>query len=416
LCARFTGDEFDEELIELRPEIHRRPELAGEERETAGLVAEQLRAAGLEVTTGVGGHGALAVLDGSADGPTVAYRADMDAVDAGTNALPFPQSDRVFDEGFASRVPGVAHLCGIGPSGKPGVFRAVVPAEGVVEDRSVPPTLEEFKQQLRKYAGTDFGVHSPRWLSRFGDATRQAERYRVGRVFLAGDASHVHPPMGGQGLNLGIQDSFNLGWKLAAAINGWAPHDLLDSYESERHPVAADVLNNTRAQMQLTTNEPGPQAVRRLLAQLMNFNDVNRFLIEKITAISIRYDFGEGHALLGRRLRDEAHLLDHARRPPGTPRWYPLRAGCDDASILATSPRSARTNRRPRAATWPASSTSPLVGEGGRHRRIGADVPAPGWRATPESRLSGRTRLRTASWWRRWRGTRAGSDRRRRPG
>ena len=102
----------DAELIELRREIHRHPELAGEERRTAGLVAEQLRAAGLEVTTGVGGHGVLAVLDGSADGPTVAYRADMDAVDARTNVLPFPKSDRAFDEGFASRVPGVAHLCG----------------------------------------------------------------------------------------------------------------------------------------------------------------------------------------------------------------------------------------------------------------------------------------------------------------
>lgn len=102
----------DQELIELRREIHRHPELAGEERRTAGLVAEQLREAGLEVTTGVGGHGVLAVLDGSADGPTVAYRADMDAVDARTNVLPFPPSDRAFDEGFASRVPGVAHLCG----------------------------------------------------------------------------------------------------------------------------------------------------------------------------------------------------------------------------------------------------------------------------------------------------------------
>ncbi|MFF5056820.1 rifampin monooxygenase [Micromonospora sp. NPDC000663] len=193
---------------------------------------------------------------------------------------------------------------GIGPSGRPGVFRVVVPAEGVAEDRSVPPTFEEFKRQLRRYAGTDFGAHSPRWLSRFGDATRQAERYRAGRVFLAGDAAHVHPPMGGQGLNLGIQDAFNLGWKLAATVAGWAPDDLLDSYESERHPVAADVLDNTRAQMELTTNEPGPQAVRRLVAQLMDFEDVNRFLIEKITAIGVRYDFGEGHALLGRRLRD----------------------------------------------------------------------------------------------------------------
>jgi metal-dependent amidase/aminoacylase/carboxypeptidase family protein len=103
---------LDEELIELRREIHRRPELAGAERETAGLVAEQMREAGLEVTTGVGGHGVIAVLDGSADGPTVAYRADMDAVDARVNVLPFPLPDRVFDEGFASRVPGVAHLCG----------------------------------------------------------------------------------------------------------------------------------------------------------------------------------------------------------------------------------------------------------------------------------------------------------------
>ena len=185
-----------------------------------------------------------------------------------------------------------------------GVYRVVVPAEGVAEDRSVPPTLEEFKQQLRAYAGTDFGVHSPRWLSRFGDATRLAERYRVGRVLLAGDAAHVHPPVGGQGLNLGVQDAFNLGWKLAAEVDGWAPEGLLDSYHAERHPVAADVLDNTRAQMELMSPEPGPQAVRRLLSELMDFEDVNRYLIEKITAIGIRYDFGEGHDLLGRRLRD----------------------------------------------------------------------------------------------------------------
>ncbi|WP_435121563.1 rifampin monooxygenase [Micromonospora tulbaghiae] len=190
---------------------------------------------------------------------------------------------------------------GLGPSGRPGVFRVVVPAADVT---SVPPTLDDFKRQLHAYAGTDFGVHSPRWLSRFGDATRLAEHYRAGRVFLAGDAAHVHPPLGGQGLNLGIQDAFNLGWKLAAAVNGWAPDDLLDTYESERRRVAADVLTNTRAQMLLTGNEPGPQAVRQVLTQLMDFDEVNRFLIEKVTAIGVRYDVGEGHALLGRRLRD----------------------------------------------------------------------------------------------------------------
>ncbi len=193
---------------------------------------------------------------------------------------------------------------GVGPPVEDGACRVVVPAAGVAEDRAVPPTLEEFKQQLRATAGTDFGVHSPRWLSRFGDATRLAERYRSGRVLLAGDAAHTHPPTGGQGLNLGIQDAFNLGWKLAAEVDGWAPEGLLDSYQTERRPVAADVLDNTRAQMELMSTEPGAQAVRRLVSELMDFDEVNRYLIEKITAIGVRYDVGEGHELLGRRLRD----------------------------------------------------------------------------------------------------------------
>ncbi|WP_433634178.1 rifampin monooxygenase [Nocardia sp. CA-120079] len=192
---------------------------------------------------------------------------------------------------------------GVGPIGG-GVYRAVAPAAEVAENRTVPPTLDELKQQIREVAGTDFGVHSPRWLSRFGDATRLAERYRVGRVLLAGDAAHIHPPMGGQGLNLGIQDAFNLGWKLAAEVDGWAPAGLLDSYQTERRPVAADVLDNTRAQVELTSLEPGPQAARRLMSELMEFEEVTRYLIEKITAIGIRYDVGTGHDLLGRRLRD----------------------------------------------------------------------------------------------------------------
>ncbi|GII64587.1 FAD-dependent oxidoreductase [Sphaerisporangium krabiense] len=192
---------------------------------------------------------------------------------------------------------------GAGPLGD-ALYRVVVPAEGVAEDRTVPPSLEEFKRRLRVFAGTDFGVRSPRWLSRFGDGTRQADRYRVGRVLLAGDAAHVHPPLGGQGLNLGIQDAFNLGWKLAAEVGGWAPEGLLDSYHAERHPVAADVLNNTRAQSELMSLEPGPRAVRRLLAELMEFEEVRRHLIEKITAIGVRYDFGEGREPLGRRMRD----------------------------------------------------------------------------------------------------------------
>ncbi|MGS2804672.1 rifampin monooxygenase [Nocardia sp. MW-W600-9] len=185
-----------------------------------------------------------------------------------------------------------------------GVYRVVVPAAGVAADRAVPPSFDELRQQLVATAGTDLGAHAPRWLSRFGDATRLAGSYRVGRVLLAGDAAHIHPPLGGQGLNLGLQDAFNLGWKLAAEIAGWAPDGLLDSYETERRPVAADVLDNTRAQMELVSLEPGPQAARRLLAELMRFDEVNRYLIEKIVAIGIRYDFGDGHDLVGKRLRD----------------------------------------------------------------------------------------------------------------
>ncbi|MBP2471319.1 2-polyprenyl-6-methoxyphenol hydroxylase-like FAD-dependent oxidoreductase [Crossiella equi] len=184
-----------------------------------------------------------------------------------------------------------------------GVYRVIVPAEGISE-RAEPPTLEDFRHRLRALAGTDFGLHSPRWLSRFGDATRLAERYRVGRVLLAGDAAHIHPPIGGQGLNLGVQDAVNLGWKLAAQVRGWAPEPLLDTYQAERRPVAAAVLDNTRAQRELLSPEPGAQAVRRLLTELMEINEVNRRLLEKITGTDIRYDLGPGPDLLGRRLPD----------------------------------------------------------------------------------------------------------------
>jgi 2-polyprenyl-6-methoxyphenol hydroxylase-like FAD-dependent oxidoreductase len=201
-----------------------------------------------------------------------------------------------------------------------GFYSVILPAAEVT-DRAEPPTLEDFKERLRAIAGTDLGVHSPRWLSRFGDATRLVERYQVGRVLLAGDAAHIHPPAGGQGLNLGVQDAFNLGWKLAAQVHGWAPDALLDTYQAERRPVAADVLDNTRAQTELMATEPGPQSARRLLTELLDFDDVNRHLVEKITAIDVRYDFGEGPDPVGRRLRDidldDGRLYDRTHQGRG---------------------------------------------------------------------------------------------------
>ncbi|MFJ7214765.1 FAD-dependent monooxygenase [Amycolatopsis sp. NPDC098790] len=194
------------------------------------------------------------------------------------------------------------------------VYRVVVPDSGAGAEQ---PTVEDFRQALRAVAGTDFGVHSPRWLSRFGDATRLVEQYRVGRVLLAGDAAHIHPPAGGQGLNLGVQDAVNLGWKLAARIRGRAPETLLDTYHAERHPVAADVLANTRAQVELQS----AGAVRALLTELMDLPEVNRYLIEKIIATGVRYDFGEGPDLVGRRLRDvelnRGKLYDRLHRGRG---------------------------------------------------------------------------------------------------
>jgi hypothetical protein len=170
-------------------------------------------------------------------------------------------------------------------------------------------------------------VHAPRWLSRFGDAARLAEQYRVGRVLLAGDAAHIHPPLGGEGLNLGIQDAFNLGWKLAAEVGGWAPEGLLDSYQTERRPVAADVLDNTRAQMELLSLEPGPQAVRRLMAQLMDFEVVR-------PARQLNAHSGPNG---GRRCRRPQEVVVAARNRVEAPwllGWRRLVAGDPDDDVL----------------------------------------------------------------------------------
>jgi hypothetical protein len=133
---------------------------------------------------------------------------------------------------------------------------------------------------------------SPEWMTRFTDNTRLAGDYRSGRVLLAGDAAHVHSPFGGQGLNLGLQDAANLGWKLAAAVGGWAPSGLLDTYTAERRPVAARVLHNTRAQVALMNPDPTATPLYELFADLMELEQVNRYLAELLSAVNVRYDLG----------------------------------------------------------------------------------------------------------------------------
>ena len=166
------------------------------------------------------------------------------------------------------------------------------------------PTLRDISEGLIAVYGTDFGVHSPLWISRFSDTTRQAAAYREGRVLLAGDAAHVHSPVGGQGLNTGVQDAVNLGWKLAQVVNRTAPESLLDSYHAERHPVAARVLRNTMAQTVLMRSEERVKALNGLLAELVGLDEPRTRFVAMQSGLDIHYDLGEGHPLLGRRMPD----------------------------------------------------------------------------------------------------------------
>jgi 3-(3-hydroxy-phenyl)propionate hydroxylase len=166
------------------------------------------------------------------------------------------------------------------------------------------PILQDVSEALIAVDGTDYGVHSPTWISRFTDMTRQAASYRKGRVLLAGDAAHVHPPQGGQGLNIGVQDSVNLGWKLAQVVNGTSPDGLLDTYHAERHPVGARVLHHTMAQMALSGTDDRHQALRDTMTELLSMDEPRKRFAAMMSGLDIHYDLGEGHPLLGRRVPD----------------------------------------------------------------------------------------------------------------
>jgi 2-polyprenyl-6-methoxyphenol hydroxylase-like FAD-dependent oxidoreductase len=187
------------------------------------------------------------------------------------------------------------------------VFKDGGPVRVMVTEEHVgtgEPTLRDLSKEISAVYGTDYGLRSAAWLSRFTDMSRQAESYREGRVLLAGDAAHVHYPVGGHGISIGVQDAVNLGWKLAQVVNGTSPEALLDTYQAERHPVAARVLRNTMAETALMRPDERIKALRDIVSELVSMDEPRRRFAAMQAGLDIHYDLGEGHPLLGRRMPD----------------------------------------------------------------------------------------------------------------
>ncbi|NYD34143.1 FAD-dependent oxidoreductase [Actinomycetospora corticicola] len=300
-----------EHALELGAEIRRGVEVTGLDQDDDGVTATLADGDTLRTRYLVG-----------ADGGRSAVRA---AVDVGFHGEPSTADTYLADVELTEDPTEVVaelrktHLrFGIAPL-EGGVSRVILPAADVSDGPQ--PTFEEFLERLLAFAGTDFGAHSPRGVSRFGTGDQLADAYRVGRVFLAGDAAHVHPPTGGQGLNLGVQDAVNLGWKLAAAVDGWAPDGLLDSYEAERRPVAEAVVDSTRAMVALLREDPQTAALRAVLTEVGQLPGVSRHLTGRITATGVRYDLGSADDRVGRRMPDVGigpdRLYAHLHRARG---------------------------------------------------------------------------------------------------
>ena len=181
---------------------------------------------------------------------------------------------------------------------------ALVDFDGGAFHRTAPITREHVQEVLRRVSCTDVTITTLRLAATWTDRARQASTYRRGRVLLAGDAAHTHSPLGGQGLNLGLGDAMNLGWKLAATIHGHAPHDLLDTYSQERHPVGAQVLDWSRAQVAIMRPTPSSRALQAIIRDLIATRDGATYFAERVRGVSLRYDLGGSHPLVGRSVPD----------------------------------------------------------------------------------------------------------------
>jgi 2-polyprenyl-6-methoxyphenol hydroxylase-like FAD-dependent oxidoreductase len=279
-------------VAELRVPVYRGREVTGFVQDEAGVDVEVSAGAPLRAACLVGCDGGRSLIRKAAGIDFPGWEPSVSSLIAEAEVRDEPPVGIVRD---ARGQHGVGKL----EDGRVGVV-----VSGPYEGQTGEPTLAELREAVTAVWGTDFGIHSPGWISRFTDMTRQAASYREGRVLLAGDAAHVHYPIGGQGLNLGIQDAANLGWKLAQVIRGTSPESLLDTYGAERHPVAARVLRITMAQTAVTRQDERTEALREAVAELLGMEEPRTRFAGMMSGLDIHYDLGDGHPLLGRRMPD----------------------------------------------------------------------------------------------------------------
>jgi 3-(3-hydroxy-phenyl)propionate hydroxylase len=278
---------------ELGVPIHRECEVVGFAQDDAGVDVEVSGGRSLRAAYLVGCDGGRSLVRKTAD-------IDFPGLDASTSwMIAEVEMDGEPELGMRYDAAGVQAL---GPAGDGKSVRVVLTERSV--EHIGDPSISELRDALVAVFGSDFGLRRANWLSRFTDMSRQAASYRRGRVLLAGDAAHVHPPQGGQGLNTGVQDAVNLGWKLAQVVAATSPDTLLDSYHAERHPVGARVLRNTMAQVALARGDDRHQALRDTMTELLSMHEPRTHVAAMLSGLDIRYDLGEGHPLLGRRMPD----------------------------------------------------------------------------------------------------------------
>jgi 2-polyprenyl-6-methoxyphenol hydroxylase-like FAD-dependent oxidoreductase len=241
----------------------------------------------------------LAGCDGGRSGIRKAAGIDFPGLDPSTSWLIAEAEMR--DEPATGLRPEGGGVGPVDPASGGGPYRIVL-KEAQID--LAEPTMQDLRDILVACYGTDYGVHDPTWISRFTDMSRQAASYREGRVLLAGDAAHVHPPQGGQGLNTGVQDAVNLGWKLAQVVDGVSPDDLLDTYHAERHPIGARVLQNTMAAVALGGPDDRHEALRQMMGEILSLDEPRRRVAGMLSGLDIHYDLGPGHPLVGWRMPD----------------------------------------------------------------------------------------------------------------